>query len=93
MANKYKRYLIDSNIEIPRKTLYRMNKKAKVLDQQHIPNDIDVLTLNINANIDENKSNSDNTEEQEIGEYIEQIRSNNINNKLNDGFLNVCYFI
>jgi hypothetical protein len=73
MVNKYKRYLIDSNIEIPRKTLYLMNKKAKVLDQQHIPSDIDVLTPNINANIDENKSNSDNTEEQEIGEYIEQF--------------------
>ena len=70
-----------------------MNKKATVLDQQHIPSDIDMPTPNINANIDENKSNSDNTEEQEIGEYIEQIRSNNINNKLNDGFLNVCYFI
>ena len=67
-----------------------MIKIAKVLDRQHIRRDIDVLTQNINANIDENKSNSDNTEEQESGEYIEQIQSNN---KLNDGFLNVCYFI
>ena len=67
-----------------------MIKIAKVLDRQHIRRDIDVLTQNINANIDENKSNSDNTEEQESGEYIEQIQSNN---KLNDGFLNVCQFI
>ena len=34
MSKKYKRYNYDSNIEIPKTTAYRKNKKQKLLLQQ-----------------------------------------------------------